>query len=593
MATELYSVPSTAAGYALEDLPDAAAAIVASRDGSLLHAPEGSEDAAAAFAVAIGQLEEAGTALGLSGLYSVSVRGTKSSAVIPVRERGFLIAQAGLQRPVSELEKALERWSIPEPGGPLRDAWAALRNSLVRGRLPDAIACWREIAAAPALREALAGSEPLRREELDDALEGLLHGVACALAHDGVGGLRWLKNLASPAQGNLSIRWLAHVWCCRAAMESGDLPAAGPHAREALALAAHLDSRARAASSWAAAEAFALGRDPREARARLKESHDAFARAGDGWGVARTRLAEARILATLGSEAEAEVAEGLAAAADPSWDEPHLFRARRLLLGGDAAQARQILEPLRSPAAGRERALIVSFEHGLITAADLGALLRARDAPPSPETAGALKRIAAAAPRCITAQDALAWVLLRLGRYGEAKAAFASLLAGQHGANERFSLLAGLGRIAAASRQLAGKPKRKAQAAAAVAPAQPERGVGLRGELSEVPLPDVLEFLRTGRRSGILLCRSRHGSAALRFSGGFITGGTSEDEADLQLGLEEKIERVVRRMLRWETGQFSFERDDQAGAPGTAVEIDPQALLLKLYAASDEASRDG
>lgn len=589
VATELYSVPMSPAGNALEDLPDAS--IVAARDGSLLHAPEGSEDAATAFAAALRELDAAGHALGFSGLYTVTIRGAASSTVIPVRERGFLVAQAG-HRPVSALEKALERWSIPEPGGPMRDGWAALRNALVRGRLPDAIACWREIAAAPALHEALAGSEPLRREELGDAVEGLLHGIACALAHDGAGGLHWLRDLAAPSQGNLSIRWLAHLWSCRAALECGDLSAAGPHAREALAIAAHLDSKARAVSSWAAAEAFALGRDPREARARLTESHDAFSRAGDAWGVSRTRLAEARILAALGAEADAEVAAGLASAADPAWDGPHLFLARRFLLRGDAVKAQQILAPLQSPAAGRERALLVAFEHGLISAADLVEFLHARDAPPSPETASALKRIAAAAPRCNAARDAVGWVLLRLGRYDEAKTAFAASLAQQHGANERLSLLAGLGRIAAASRRGAGKPRRKAQAAEVEAPPPAGRNIVLRGELSEVPLPEVLEFLRAGRRGGTLVCRSGQGSASLRFSGGFITGATLEN-ARVLLGTEEKIELVLRRMLRWETGQFSFERDDQPAVPATGVELDPQALLLKLYAESDEASRDG
>ena len=595
VATELYSVPGGDPGKVIEGLPGAAEAIVAARDGTLLRAPDGSEDAAAAIAVAISGLENAGKALGFSGLNLLSIRGAETSSVIAVRELGFLLSRTGAQQPVAPVEKALERWSVRDAAAPARDGWAALRDALVRGRLSDAIACWREIEAAPPLREALAGSEPLHREDLDRALEGLLNGIACAIAGDGLSGARWLRGLAVPEQRNLSVRWLAHFWSSRAALQNGDLPAAAAHSRQALALAPHLGPRARAVSCWAAAEVFALERDPRDARARLAEAHDAFSRSGDGWGVARAKLAEARILAALGRDAEADEAAGVAAAADSVWDEPDLFRARRALLRGDAAAAKQALGPLQGPGAHRERSLISAFERRAINPADLAELIQAREAPPSADAAVTLTRIAAAAPGCVAVQDALGWMLVRLGRYDEAKTAFTALLAQPLDPGERLSMLAGLGCLAATSRRPAEKPDRKERGAAAPTPSQPPN-VALRGKLSEVPLPDVFEFLRVGRRSGVLICNSGRAGATLRFRGGFITDAWSANEPSRQQpGLEKKIEQLVREILRWKTGEFSFERDDAEVKADGADEssVDPQALLLKLFAESDEASRGG
>src|SRR5690349_11007525 len=149
----------------LDELPEAASAIVADREGAVLHAPEGSEDAAAAVASAIRELEAAGRALGLSGLHAVSVRGSAVSTAV-VRDAGFLFTPAAPGRASDTLAKALERWSLPQAGAPARDSWASLRDALVRGRIADAIGYWREISAAPPLSEARAGSEPLHRDEL-------------------------------------------------------------------------------------------------------------------------------------------------------------------------------------------------------------------------------------------------------------------------------------------------------------------------------------------------------------------------------------------------------------------------------------------
>src|SRR3954470_7687830 len=342
----------------LDEVPEAASAIVADRDGAVLHAPDGSDETAGAVASALQKLDAAGQALGLSGMHGLSVRGTSVSSTAVVRGPGFLFTRGAAGRPAGALEKALERWSLPQSGVPARDSWASLRDALVRGRIADAIGHWREIAAAPPcapgrespppppLSEARAESEPLHREELDDSVESLIRAIAAVLAHDAVGGLRSLQQLAAPSQHNLSIRWLALHFCSRAALDKGDVSTAARHARDALLLSAQLDDAARAVSNWIAAEAIALEAGAEQASGPLAQACETFAHIGDRWGLARARLAEARILWRGGNEAEADAAAVLAAQADPAWDEPLLFRAQGFLLRGDVAGCEQVLAPL-------------------------------------------------------------------------------------------------------------------------------------------------------------------------------------------------------------------------------------------------------
>jgi len=620
----------------LDELPEAASAIVADRDGAVLHAPEGSEDAAAAVASAIRELEAAGRALGLAGLHAVSVRGSAVSTAV-VRDAGFLFTPAAPGRTSDTLAKALERWSLPQAGATARDSWASLRDVLVRGRIADAIGYWREISAAPPLSEARAGSEPLHRDELDGTIERLVSGIAGALAHDALGSLRWLQPLAAPSQRNLSIRWVALHFCSRAALDTGDLAAAVTCARDAMALSAQLDDAARAVSGWTLAEALALHSGPEHATEPLTQACETFTRIGDGWGLARALLAAARIFSSGGREADADAAAAEATEADPSWDEPHLFRVRRLLLRGDVAGAEQVLAPLNGPGAERERAVVEALRRRLLSTLQLGEFLAARDAHPTSSRMDALKRIAAAAPSFAQAREAMARMLLRLGRYDEAKATFDELAAAHHGP-ERSSLFATMGGLAVA-RRLATLPAAKPRAAPQPQAARVETPgqVMLRGNLGAMALSDVFELLRMARRSGVLACTSAKGTIKLRFSEGSIADALSSASPDvldllvrsgdvqepalrtfahqrttssgralgellmrkgliagpaLRPALEKQIALAVRELLQWDSGEFLFDRVDGVAKSELDATIDPQRLLLELHTESDEASRD-
>ena len=165
-------------------------------------------------------------------------------------------------------------------------------------------------------------------------------------------------------------------------------------------------------------------------------------------------------------------------------------------------------------------------------------------------------------------------------------------------------------------------------------------GAVFSGQLGSLALPDLLEFLRSGKRTGLLICSSASGKGALRFRDGLITGAASPstpgvgellvrarkvtpealealsatlgpDRHDPRLGerfvrdgltdapsvrkaLEQLIGLAVRELMHWTEGEFTFNRETQLtpDSPGLAVALDPQGLLLNFFKELDEASRD-
>jgi predicted regulator of Ras-like GTPase activity (Roadblock/LC7/MglB family) len=158
------------------------------------------------------------------------------------------------------------------------------------------------------------------------------------------------------------------------------------------------------------------------------------------------------------------------------------------------------------------------------------------------------------------------------------------------------------------------------------------------GRLGVFPLPDLLELLRGGRRSGVLVCRSAAGAAALRFRDGLITAARSTSTPDLglllvqarklapkdleapptrqaaaqgaealgellvraglvdatsvQRELARQIEHTVRALIGWQDGEFSFDSQQGAAAPTIVpVALDSQAVLLNAFKELDESSR--
>jgi predicted regulator of Ras-like GTPase activity (Roadblock/LC7/MglB family) len=674
----------------LGKLPEVRATLIANRQGALLEADPrmaSPADESAAMAVAVAALEDSGRALGLEGLSRIELRGAKRASLTAIRGDAFLVVELDPARKPIRVLPELDAWAqeaggaapLPAPGhvppplprSPAAAAptpapaaapapaepsaeppWGALRRALARGHLTRAAALLRELASAPGAGSGTAGAEPLEAAALEAAGQRMLEGIGSVLAGDPLAGIRMLGPLLGEDQPNLSLRWVARYWSSRAALQGGAAESARDHVKETLAISRQLDVEARGVSQLLAADLLARTGDQEKALGWLGEARGRFERVSDAWGVGHTWLAEARILAARGEQGPSVAAAVTASRTDPGWDEPLVFLAGRALQQGDVDAAETALGNARTPATERLRKLIDAVKRQHVTLADAGEFMAIHHAPPTPQLVRALERIANASPRFVQARESLAWMLVRLGRYSPARDLFTWLLSQPLEPADRALVTLGVNCTSAALRGEGTTGDAEAATTAPpgisdsmlLAPGARAGGGGadamFSGRLSVFSLPDLVEFLRTARRSGLLVCSSPAGVAALRLRRGSITaaaspsspsvghrlvkegrlaaaaleaalsgaGGTllapglagrllasrATDAATLRAGTQQQIEGTLRELLGWQDGEFAFNREDEGPDPDgeAAVQVDPQALMLDLFREQDEATRD-
>ncbi len=156
-------------------------------------------------------------------------------------------------------------------------------------------------------------------------------------------------------------------------------------------------------------------------------------------------------------------------------------------------------------------------------------------------------------------------------------------------------------------------------------------GAVFSGQLTAFALPDILEFLRSARSTGMLVCSSTAGLGSLRFHGGRVAGADvpgapnlgqllvhagnistvslraassapGAEQTDHMLGerlireglveaavvqeaLRRKVELSILELAQWKEGGFTFDRENE-GEPtqnGLSVEVDVHAVLLALF----------
>jgi hypothetical protein len=159
-------------------------------------------------------------------------------------------------------------------------------------------------------------------------------------------------------------------------------------------------------------------------------------------------------------------------------------------------------------------------------------------------------------------------------------------------------------------------------------------GPAFSGSLQACGLPELLEVLRTGQKTGTLVCSSAAGIGAIHLRSGKVTGAAAPDSSDLcaylltrnavtqeqlqtvqqsngtqpvlaidlrlleqglvtveqlQQALRDQVLAAFTELVEWREGQFAFDRD-LVGSPrsGAEIELDPRDVLLEVYAGNDE-----
>src|SRR5689334_22640516 len=107
--------------------------------------------------------------------------------------------------------------------------------------------------------------------------------------------------------------------------------------------------------------------------------------------------------------------------------------------------------------------------------------------------------------------------------------------------------------------------------------------MAIRGSLSEASLPDVLQLLAMGSKTGALSLTVPGSGGTIWFENGRICfAGVN--------GRSLHTEEAVFVMFKWNDGTFSFEPGIQPPQGSTLVSVDSQAILLEGARRVDEWS---
>lgn len=369
------------------------------------------------------------------------------------REYGAVVAELveGRNEP-SRVAKLIERSG---DGGDewLVEARRELRQALVQGRLEDAEVLGEVIGALLRAREGGANDELAENRIHDESLQEVVRGISDVLDRDPLSGVAQLEKLTQALYYDESFRWVAWLWISRAAAETGDLTRSLNAAQEALKLAGRLDAEAHNASLFYAAEADFMAGNHAQALAHLDVIIDGIGKDGEPRTTARAWLTRAKIQADNGQGDQAAASAMRAREIDPEAKGPTLFMVDQALLRGDAATARELIEPLvsgesHSPEVLKVLRLIEMSEAGRVAPPTLEAFLRLRERPPSEEAVSELQRLVESHSDFLQLRELLAWNLVQVGQEELASSHFEIIVTRAMEPELQRSALLGLGCLA-------------------------------------------------------------------------------------------------------------------------------------------------
>jgi len=439
------------------------------------------------------------------------------------------------------------------------------------------------------------------------------------------------------------IQWASRMWRARALAGEGEIGAAREAAEAAIARGADLTEDSRCWATCFAAEIQAADGEAGEAENRVLRVLSLFIGPGEARGQSLAYLSLATVHRLAGAAEESEVAAEMAYKADGSWTGPALWLAQDALRAGELERARTLLSSIPSPATDAYNLMqalkLVDAEQVPLLA--ITRTLELASLPPGDEAVKQLRGLVAEHEALWPARDVLAWKLLTLGRSAEARAQLLTME--QHGADRQSAAAIRLGlqllgdrgtEKAAAEPEPEPEPAGKAEPGAARLPAlqvrreAPARHSGFVGQISLFGVPELLQFICSSRRSGVLVFSSQLGEARIHLHEGQLYSAESPtnphvghylvgkaaipqqlaDRIDQgeQIGavladvpsdsvrdaLQDLLRDTVKELVKdWEDGWFQFERSQGEGGPPEDLLFSAQGVLLDALREVDEERR--
>lgn len=453
----------------------------------------------------------------------------------------------------------------------------------------------------------------------------LIGGIQSVRSEDVTPGVRSLIRLSSDGQLSPDLRWVALIWATRGAIRRGDFTNASALARRAGDLASRIDEHAQAISACSLAMTRVLDGQLDSALELVSRARVVLERLKDLSGISRTWMVEAYVAVGREQHLEAVKLATTAHEIDQLSPEPGVFLAMLAVKSRRPEDVPRYLGGEIHAEARWWRGVAARQVNEELSDQDIDILL---DASIKASTSDLLQRLRDLSKGTAIASEAaelLAIRLLRLGRYAPARMTCEHILEREVSEERRAAVEQLLG--AALHTSVSSSSPRVATAHAnpvpALTPMLPASDHHLKkgragqsqmggdsvfsGDLGEFNIPELLEFLRAGRRSGTLVCQSPSGVGALRLRNGNIVRAFAPSRAgsepSVELALEgdpgsplqrEEIEaqaiEALTKLVQWTDGQFYFDPNRRASAEQAEIEVDTQFILLEVFKRMDEAS---
>lgn len=466
-----------------------------------------------------------------------------------------------------------------------------------------------------------------------------------------------------------SLHWAALIWQIRLLLCCGKVKKAIECARSAYHLAHEFDSASRVATRCVIANVYMMsGEKLDEALKVVKSSRSIALRSRSDLMVGAMALVEAQVLAMQRKYFQSSDAAKRALVQLPDSPYPKIMMARSAILRKQYVQARQLYEEIllansTQPDALTDLQILAAVESKAIDLEDVSIYFEHKELTPTSKRVSALKAVLKRQPDFVPLRNLLVWRLNGIGDVKSAQFIYQSDTSDEHLCRFKPNVVIGY----ASSAVIAAGYCEVGAYLGALNPADAITTSSLSefpiprlslpsedilqlvesdmtenifsGELKAFSMPDLLEFLRNGQRTGSLLCSSVHGVGAIELEDGFISSAVVPDVDNIgslllasgKVTKRELIEAVeaqekdisgmkigailvergivdaqsikdaiieqtfsaVRVMLGWENGRFVFTPNNSSRAfrSGLKIRVDSQYLLMELFRQLDEANR--